>query len=139
VNQYQLVRHALISLGFTSENITARGFSGSQIYTAMSRFGTDADLFVSLGFCHEYADPVGSLIPFGPDWLPDNQKYRDKIARAKPADLGKLDLDIMRNLAPFAVMRTYNDGYFFSDRVDRRSLTYHKAYSGWSIPQLALK
>jgi ABC-type transport system substrate-binding protein len=139
VNQYQLVRQALISLGFTSENITARGFSGSQIYTAMSRFGTDADLFVSLGFCHEYADPVGSLIPFGPDWLPDNQKYRDKIARAKPADLGKLDLDIMRNLAPFAVMRTYNDRYFFSDRVDRRSLTYHKAYSGWSIPQLALK
>ena len=139
VNQYQLVRQALINLGFTSENITARGFSGGQIYTAMGRRGTDADLAVSVGSCLDYADPIGSFMPFFAEWFPDNQKYRDKIARAKPADLGKLDLDIMRNLAPFAVMRTYNERSFFSDRVDPRSLTHHKAYPGWSIPQLALK
>ena len=42
-------------------------------------------------------------------------------------------------LAPVAVMRTFNNRYFFSDRVDPRSLRYHSAYSDWSIPALALK
>ena len=36
--------------------------------------------------------------------------------------LGKLDIEIMRKLAPVAVMHTYNNRYFFSDRVDPQSL-----------------
>ena len=37
---------------------------------------------------------------------------------------GQLDLDIMRKVAPVAVMRTFNNRYFFSDRVDPKSLVY---------------
>ena len=36
-------------------------------------------------------------------------------------------------------MRTYNNRFFFSDRVDPQSLKYHGVYSDWSIPALALK
>ena len=45
----------------------------------------------------------------------------------------------MRNVAPVAVTNTYNNLYFFSDRVDPRSLRYHRVYQDWSIPALALK
>jgi hypothetical protein len=53
--------------------------------------------------------------------------------------LGTLDLEITRNVAPAAVLRTYNNRYFFSDRVDPRSLKYSGVYLDWSIPALALK
>jgi hypothetical protein len=36
-------------------------------------------------------------------------------------------------------MRTYNNRYFFSDRVDPKSLVYQGIYQDWSIPALALK
>ena len=45
----------------------------------------------------------------------------------------------MRQVAPIAVMRTYNNRYFFSDRVDPKSLVYQGIYQDFSIPALALK
>ncbi len=45
----------------------------------------------------------------------------------------------MRNVAPLAVMRTYNSVDLFSKRVDRRSLVWNGVYSDWSIPALRLK
>ena len=45
----------------------------------------------------------------------------------------------MNTLAPVAVTRTYNNRYFFSSRVDPRSLVYQNVYTDWSIPALALK
>ena len=36
-------------------------------------------------------------------------------------------------------MRTYNSRYFFSDRVDPKSLVYQGIYLDWSIPAIALK
>ena len=45
----------------------------------------------------------------------------------------------MRKVAPVAVMRTYNNRYFFSDRVDPKSLVYQGSTPDWSIPALALK
>ena len=52
---------------------------------------------------------------------------------------GQLDLDIMSQVAPMAVERTYNNRYFFSNRVNPKSLVYQGIYSDWSIPALALK
>jgi hypothetical protein len=52
---------------------------------------------------------------------------------------GKLDLDISRNLAPVAPMRTFNNRYLFSNRVEPRSLVWNGVYGDWSIPELALK
>jgi hypothetical protein len=45
----------------------------------------------------------------------------------------------MRQVAPVAVERTYNARYFFSDRVDPKSLVYQGIYGDWSIPALRLK
>ena len=45
----------------------------------------------------------------------------------------------MRRVAPVVAMRTYNNRYFFSGRVNPKSLVYEPVYQDWSIPALALK
>ena len=59
--------------------------------------------------------------------------------QARVEAFGKLDVEIMKNLAPTVVTSSYNNRFFFSNRVDPRSLRYHGIYSDWSIPSLALK
>jgi hypothetical protein len=44
-----------------------------------------------------------------------------------------------RNLAPIAPLRTYNNRFLLSNRIDPRSLVYSSIYQDWSIPALALK
>jgi len=51
----------------------------------------------------------------------------------------RADIEIMKNLAPVVVTNTYNQLSFFSNRVDPRSLRFHRVYQDWSIPALALK
>jgi len=141
--QAQKVRQTLINLGFDPANITMKGFAGGDIYTMLGRKGSDFDLAVSLGWCSDHPD-AGSFLP-GPFFSP-SPKYRNKIAAAlrlkgsaRATALGKLDLEIMRNVAPVAVTNAVNNLYFFSNRVDPRSLRYHGVYQDWSIPALALK
>jgi hypothetical protein len=50
-----------------------------------------------------------------------------------------MDLDIMQKAAPMAIERTYNNRYFFSNRVDTKGLVYQGIYQDWSIPAMALK
>jgi hypothetical protein len=50
-----------------------------------------------------------------------------------------LEVDLIQNLAPAVVLGVYNNRYFFSSRVDPRSLVYQSVYTDWSIPRLALK
>ena len=64
---------------------------------------------------------------------------RVTLGRPNASVYGQLDLDIMRQVAPMAVMRTYNNRYFFSNRVDPKSLVYQGIYQDWSIPALALR
>ena len=148
--QAEVVRRDLIDLGVAPGNITMRGFSGADIYTAFAVRGSPADLAVSLGACNDLPprDPGSAFIPFGLGlpWFPDNQKYRNKIAaadalkgNARLKAFGRLDLEITKKVAPLAVMGAYNNRFFFSNRVDPRSLVYHKVYADWSIPALALK
>ena len=61
------------------------------------------------------------------------------VGNARLAAFGKLDLDIMKNLAPVAPMRTYNNRYLFSSRVNPRSLVYSGPYGDWDLTELALK
>jgi hypothetical protein len=144
--QGEIVRQTLVDLGFEPGNITMKGFAGGDIYTAIARPGTDADMGVSMGWCSDYPDQSNwfDALLQNPISLPS--KYRAKIAAASDLSgnarwkaFGKLDLEIMKNHAPVAVMRTYNNRFFFSDRVDPRSLRYHAVYSDFSIPALALK
>ncbi len=59
--QAQIVRDALIKLGFDPAKIVMKGFSGAQIYDAMGVKGNDIDMGVSMGWCSDYSG--GSLIP----------------------------------------------------------------------------
>ena len=145
--QGENVRRALLYLGFGYDNIIMKGVPGAEIYDAMGRAGSDFDLAISLGWCATGGDGSGFL-PFrgAPPFFPDLPQYRGKVAaalrlkgNARAAALGKLDLDITRNVAPVAVTNTYNSLYFFSNRIDPRSLRYHRVYGDWSIPALALK
>jgi ABC-type transport system substrate-binding protein len=135
--QAQQVHDTLVQLGFKPENIIMKGYSGGNIYAAMGTRGSDLDMGVSMGFCGEPPDSHGLLKGF----VADNAKYSRRVdaARKQPKVLGRLDLEITRTLAPAAAMRTYNNRYFFSDRVAPRSLVYSRAYQDWSIPALALK
>jgi len=145
--QAEQVRRALLYLGFAYDDITMKGFGGAAIYEAMGKRGSEFDMAVSLGWCASVIEG-SAFLPFGgaPPFFPDLPHYRSKIAaalrlkgKARFAALGKLDLDITRNVAPVAVTNIFNNLYFFSNRVDPRSLRYHAVYSDWSIPALALR
>ncbi len=142
--QAEIVRGNLIQLGFDPANITMKGFSGGNIYDAFNRAGSDADIGVSMGSCADDPDPYTFFAPLRPFLA--GTRYDAKIAaaaklrgNARLRAFGNLDLELTRNFAPLAAMRTYNSRYFFSNRVDPRSLRYHGVYQDWSIPALALK
>jgi ABC-type oligopeptide transport system substrate-binding subunit len=134
--QYELVQQALVALGFAVENVT----SGTQ---------EEWDLQLSSGWCADYADPheFFQLLTAkeSPAYFP-SATYQKRIkaatrlsGKARIETFGDLDIDIMRNAAPLVPTRTFNQRFFFSNRVDPRSLVYQGVYSDWSIPALALK
>jgi ABC-type transport system substrate-binding protein len=148
--QAEVVKRDLINLGFDPAKITMKGFTDGNIYTAIALRGNDWDLAVSLGSCNDIPVPADFLslgFAFGGSSVYlDSSEYRARLAAAlrlrgaaRDKALGKLDVWLMKNLAPLAVMHTYNNRYFFSARVDPRSLKYHIVYENWSIPNLALK
>jgi|SRR5215211_244395 len=145
-----LVRRDLIRMGFRPEDVTYKIWASS----AGAPPPADWDIIPTVGWCADYPDPFGFFVAFratqGPRFEPvmaiDSKAYLRKIAAAarlvgnrRLAAFGKLDLDISRNLAPVAPMRTFNNLYLFSHRVDPRSLVWNGAYGDWSIPALALK
>jgi len=156
-NQYQIVRQDLINLGFNANNINGKGYSGGNLYTAMGAKGTDIDLGVSMGWCSDYPDPYDwlNVLLYGGNIQAENNNnysymnlgtWNKKLASAArlvgPKRLkvyGQLDLDIMNKVAPMAVERTFNNRYFFSNRVNPKSLIYQGIYQDWSIPAMALK
>ena len=155
--QAQIVRQDLINLGFSPGNITMKGFSGGNIYTAMGVRGNDADVGVSMGWCSDYPDPYDwiNILLYGPSIQADNNvnysymnipKWNKKMASAAklvgPRRLkvySQMDIDIMKQVAPIAVTRTYNTRYLFSNRVNPKSLVFQGIYSDFSIGAMALK
>ena len=134
-----------------------KGFSGANIYDAMGKRGNDADMGVSMGWCSDYPDPYDwlNILLYGPSIQDENNvnysyfnnpTWNKRMANAAkltgPKRLkvyGQMDLDIMQKAAPMAIERTYNNRYFFSNRVDTKGLVYQGIYQDWSIPALALK
>jgi oligopeptide transport system substrate-binding protein len=155
--QAQIVKQDLINLGFSNGNINMKPYSGGDIYTAMGHKGTDADMGVSMGWCSDYPDPYDwiNILLYGPSIQDDNNvnysyfnssKWNARMANAAklvgPKRLkvyGQLDLDIMNKAAPMAVERTYNNRYFFSNKINPKGLVYQGIYQDWSIPAMALK
>jgi hypothetical protein len=92
--------------------------------------------YVTTGWWLEYAT-AAKLLNY-----PDKRGQAGGLVRLGNARLrafGRLDLAMMRNSAPVAPMRTYNNRFLFSDRVDPQSLVFQPVYADWSIPALALK
>jgi ABC-type oligopeptide transport system substrate-binding subunit len=134
-----------------------KGFSGGNIYDAMGVKGNDADMGVSMGWCSDYPDPYDwiNILLYGKTIQAENnvnysyfnqKKWNKKMEAAarlvgpkRLAVYGQLDLDIMKQAAPLAATRTYNNRYFFSNRVNPKALVYQGIYQDWSIPALALK
>src|SRR4029453_1358552 len=155
--QAQIVKNDLVTLGFSSGNITMKPFSGGDIYDAMGKRGTDADMGVSMGWCSDYPDPYDwiNILLYGPSIQAENNvnysyfnnpKWNKRMASAAklvgPKRLqvyGQLDLDIMNKAAPMAIERTYNNRYLFSKRVNPKSLVYQGIYQDFSINAMALK
>jgi peptide/nickel transport system substrate-binding protein len=155
--QAQIVKQDLINLGFSNNNITMKPFSGGDIYDAMGKRGTDADIGVSMGWCSDYPDPYDwiNILLYGPSIQAENNvnysyfnnpKWNKRMANAAklvgPKRLkvyGQMDIDIMNKAAPMAIERTYNNRYFFSNRVNPKGLVYQGIYQDWSIPAMALK
>jgi ABC-type transport system substrate-binding protein len=152
-----IVKQDLINLGFSNGNITMKPNSGGDIYTAMGVRGNDADMGVSMGWCSDYPDPYDwiNILLYGPSIQAENNvnysyfnssKWNARMANAAklvgPKRLkvyGQLDLDIMNKAAPMAIERTYNNRYFFSNKVNPKGLVYQGIYQDWSIPALSLK
>jgi peptide/nickel transport system substrate-binding protein len=156
-NQAMIVRQDLINIGFQPENITVKGYSHG-IYDPITSRGTEMDIAVSRGWCSDYApDPYdlinvlfdGNTIQAEnntntsymnlPKWNRRMEAAAKLVGPKRFKAYGQLDLDLMREVAPVAVERTYNNRYFFSNRVDLQRLVYQGIYSDWSIPALALK
>src|SRR5262245_26958618 len=156
-NQAQIVKQDLRNLGFSENNITMKGFSGGNIYTAMGVRGNDADMGVSMGWCSDYPDPYDwiNILLYGktieaennvnysyfnhPGWNKKMERAARLVGPKRLAVYGQMDIDIMKKAAPMAIERTYNNRYFFSNRVNNKSLVYQGIYQDWSIPALALK
>jgi hypothetical protein len=145
--QAQIVRRDLIRLGFDPDKIVMKGLSGAQFYDAIGVKSADYDVGVSMGWCSDYPD---DNVPFlssvlGLAHVNDPALERKLAAamklpaRKRAAALGKLDLEIMRTVAPLVPMGYYSSLFFFSDRVDPRSLKYQAVYQDFSIPALSLK
>jgi peptide/nickel transport system substrate-binding protein len=153
--QAQIVRQDLKNLGFADNNITMKPFSGGNIYTAMGVKGNDADLGVSMGWCSDYPDPYDwiNVLLYGGNIIDENnvnysyfnssvwnKKMEAAAKLVGPNRLkvyGQMDLDITKKAAPYAAERTYNNRYFFSNKVNTKALVYQGIYQDWSIPALA--
>jgi ABC-type oligopeptide transport system substrate-binding subunit len=110
----QLLKDALVGLGFDEGRIEMVAFAGFDLQTAAFTKGAPYDLVLGLGTCphsrdsasvlKSFVDPKGRL----GQYATDSSLYRRKLAsisrrlrgRARLVALGKLDVEIMRNLAP---------------------------------------
>ena len=52
---------------------------------------------------------------------------------------GQMDIDLMKQVAPLAATRTYNNRYFFSNRINPKSLVYQGIYQDFDWASIALK
>jgi peptide/nickel transport system substrate-binding protein len=157
IAQSQIVRRDLIRLGFSAGNIEMKQQPGADIYDAMGKRGTPADIGVSMGWCSDFPDPYDwlNILLYGPGIQAENNnnysyfnnaKWNRKLAAAArlvgPKRLkvyGQLDQQISKQAAPVAAERTYNNRYLFSNKVNPKSLVYQGIYQDWDIAAMAFK
>jgi peptide/nickel transport system substrate-binding protein len=155
--QAQIVKRDLTRMGFSENNIHMKGFSGADIYTAMGVRGNDADMGVNMGWCSDYPDPYDwiNILLYGGGIQAENNvnysymnvaKWNKKMSSAakltgpkRLSTYGKLDITLMKQVAPLVAERTYDNRYLLSNRVNPRSLVYQGIYQDWDWAAIALK
>lgn len=155
--QAQIIKRDLIRMGFAENNIHMKGLSGAQIYDAMGVKGNDADIGLNMGWCSDYPDPYDwlNILFYGgniqdennvtysymniPAWNKKLEKAAKLTGPKRLTTYGKLDIDMMKQVAPAAATRTYDSRYLLSNRVNTKSLIYQGIYQDWDWAALALK
>jgi len=153
VNQMEIDRASLAGIGITIE---PKGFRGFDLYNASSTRGAEFDI-VQAGWCQDYPDPYDfiNILLDGSGIQAENNvniayynnaKYNKKmraaaalVGKKRFTAYGKLDLDITRNQAPWAVTDITNTRSLFSNRVNVKSLIYQGIYQEWDWAAIALK
>jgi peptide/nickel transport system substrate-binding protein len=152
-SQMEINRADLARIGITIEE---RGYRGYALFTAAGHRGADFAI-AQAGWCQDYPDPYDfmNILLYGQSIQAENNsnlayfdtaKYNAKLRAASKLiggrryrTYGKLDLDIMKNAAPWAVFGTPNFRFFFSNRVDPKSLVFPPTFGQPSLAAIALK
>jgi ABC-type oligopeptide transport system substrate-binding subunit len=142
--QKQIVNRDLLRLGFQEQNITYEGYPSFEL--------PKWDMALSLGWCQDYPDPYDffynvflraslddPISPVGPKWTRQIKSAAKLVGPARLKAFGKLDIRLMKEYAPIAAMRTYNNIFLLSNRVVRRSLLYSVVYSDWDYAAIRFK
>ena len=113
-------------------DVTASASPAADIYTAMGIRGEPFDLGVSVGWCADYNDPWDCMLLFDGTTDPGRKQRqllllrRPGLQRADARGEGsssamsvttpseQIEHDLVRDAAPWASMRTYNNRYLFS-------------------------
>ena len=149
----QIEKDDLSRIGIDAE---LRGYKGFQLFEVAGRRDSPHDI-TQAGWCQDYPDPYDfvNILLYGKsihannnvnlayfDSPAYNQKMLDAARKVGPdrfTTYSQLDLDIMKNAAPWAVTDIPNNRFIFSSRVNPESLVYQGVYQDWSIPALAVK
>jgi peptide/nickel transport system substrate-binding protein len=149
----ELVRANLRAIGI---DIEPRGFRGFAIYDAAGSRTSD-HAFVTAGWCQDYPDPYDfvNVLLYGGNIQEannnnlayfNNRAYNQKMLRAakllgqaRMRTYGNLDIDIMRNQAPWAVWNNPTNRFFYGRRIAPRSWVYQPIYENPVYNALSLR
>ena len=149
----ELVRANLKQLGI---EIEPRPFRGFAIYDAAGKRGSDHAMTTG-GWCQDYPDPYDfiNVLLYGGSIQAENNnnlayfnnpQYNRKMERAarllgdaRMLAYGALDIDIMRNQAPWAVWANPTNQYFFGSRINPRTFILQPIYENVSFNAISLK
>lgn len=149
----ELVRASLAQIGIT---IDPQGFRGFAIYDAAGTRGSE-HAFTTAGWCQDYPDPYDfiNILLYGGNIQADNNNnlayfnipsYNRKMERAakllgnaRLRTYGALDIDIMRNQAPWAPWNNPTNQFFLGARIDPKSFVYQPIYEEAPYNVLALR
>ena len=150
--QYQVVRQNLMDIGF---DVTGVGWAGGEIYHRMGIRGEPFDLGVSGGWCSDYNDPWDWIFLYDGTTIHDGEGnlnysyfndpvFNDRMHAANELvgderydAFQQIEHDLVRDAAPAASMRTYNNRYLFSRRMG--CYHYTAAYQSMDLIHLCVR
>lgn len=150
----ELTRAALGQLGLETD---ARGFRGFAIYDAAGKRNSEHDIVVGSGWCQDYPDPYDfvNVLLYGGNIQEDNNNnlsyfnnaaYNKKmedaakmVGEARLKAYGDLDIDIIKNQAPWAPWQNINERVFLGNRLDVKTYVWQPIYENIAWNALSLK